>query len=214
MRVNESKSKLMKFSFSRTKDFPAEVNVNGTLLEVKKKLKILGVILMPNLKWNDNTEYICKKAYSKMWAMRRMKAMGLDSFTLIDFYLKEVRVHLELAVPVWHSGLTISLSRDIERVQCVAIGIVLGQSEFHYIQACSSLGLKPLFIRRQELCERFALKTASPESRHSDLFQLEKNGSHNTRSDGSRFREHICTKGRFYKSPLPFLTRTLNTIVQ
>ena len=214
MRLNDSMSKLMNFSFSRTKDFPAEVNVNGTLLEVKKKLKILGVIFMPNLKWNDNTEYICKRAYSKMWAMRRMKALGLDTFTLIDFYIKEVRVHLELAVPVWHSGLTNGLSRDIERVQRVAISIVLGRSEFHYIQTCSSLGLKPLFIRRQELCVRFALKTASPDSRHSDLFQLEKNGSHNTRSDSSWFREHICTKGRFFKSPLPFLTRTLNTLVQ
>ena len=60
----------------------------------------INLIYLPNLKWNDNTEYVCKKAYSKMWAMRRMKAMGLDSFTLMDFYLKEVRVHLELAVPV------------------------------------------------------------------------------------------------------------------
>ena len=62
--------------------------------------------------------------------------------------------------------------------------------------------------------ERFALKTASQESRHSDLFQLEKNGSHDTRSDAKRFREHVCTKGRFFKSPLPFLTRTLNNLVQ
>ena len=116
-----------------------------------------------------------------------MKALGLDTFTLMDFYIKEVRVHLELAVPVWHSGLTISLSSDIERVQRVAICIMLGSSEFHYIQTCSLLGLKPLFIRRQELCERFALKTASPESRHSDLFQLEKNGSHDTRSDSGKF---------------------------
>ena len=86
----------MKFSFSRTKDFPAEVKVDGTLLEVKNKLKILGVIFTTNLKWNENTEYICKKAYSKMWALRRMKALGLDTFNLMDLYIKEVRVHLEL----------------------------------------------------------------------------------------------------------------------
>ena len=48
----------------------------------------------------------------------------LDNFTLLDFYLKEDRVHLELAVPVWRSGLTIKLSADIERVQRVAKTLV------------------------------------------------------------------------------------------
>ena len=50
MVINMDKSTVMKFSFSRTQDFPTEVLVNGDLLEVKKKLKVLGVILMPNLK--------------------------------------------------------------------------------------------------------------------------------------------------------------------
>ena len=127
MRINSKKSKVMKFSVSRVKDFPAEVVIDGNILEVKDKLKILGVIVTPNLKWDANTEFICKKAYSKMWAIRRMKALGLDNFTLLDFYLKEVRVHLELAVPVWHSGLTVKLSADIERVQRVAITVIFGQ---------------------------------------------------------------------------------------
>ena len=39
--------------------------------------------------------------------------------------MKEVRVHLELAVPVWHSGLTKKLSADIERVQHVAVTIMV-----------------------------------------------------------------------------------------
>ena len=59
-----------------------------------------------------------------MWAIRRMKNLGLDTFTLVDYYIKEVRVHLELAVPVWSSGLTLKLSSDIERVQRVAVSIM------------------------------------------------------------------------------------------
>ena len=127
--------------------------------------------------------------------------MGLDSFTLMDYYLKEVRVHLELAVPVWHSGLTLKLSADLERVQRVAVSIML--DNVPYDQACATLGLKPLSIRRLELCKRFAINTASSSSRHNDLFQLQK-------IDKSRYREHLCKKSRFYKSPLPFLTRLLN----
>ena len=50
-----------------------------------------------------------------------MKIIGLDVSIILDFYVKEVRVHLELAVPVWHSGLTKKLCADIERVQRVAV---------------------------------------------------------------------------------------------
>ena len=168
------------------------------------------MIITPNLKWDVNTETICKKAYSKLWAMRRMKSLGLDEFTLLDFYFKEVRVHLELAVPVWHSGLTLRLTADIERVQRVALCIMLGQTVSHYTQTCTLLGIKPLYVRREELCIRFALKTADPESLHSDMFQLEKDGSHYTRSPFDRYREHVCSTGRFFNSPLPYLTRLLN----
>ena len=47
--------------------------------------------------------------------------------------MKEIRVHLELAVPVWHSGLNRKLSNDIERVQKIAIHIIQGKSDNSYI---------------------------------------------------------------------------------
>ena len=139
-----------------------------------------------------------------------MKTLGLDSFTMLDYYLKEVRVHLELAVPVWHSGLTVKLSADIERVQRVAVSILI--TNVPYANACATLGLKPLSIRRLELCERFAVNTASDKSRHSDLFKPVRNGVREAKSDNRLYREHLCRKSRFYNSPLPFLTRTLNQL--
>ena len=113
-------------------------------------------------------------------------------------------------MPVWHSGLSLKLSGDIERVQRVAVSIIFGNTG--YAQACAMLGLKPLSVRRLELCERFAANTASSKSRHNDLFQLENNGAYETRSANSNYREHICHKSRFYKSPLPYLTRILNQL--
>ena len=68
--------------------------------------------------------------------------------------MKEVRVHLELAVPVWHSGLNTKLTADNERVQRIAVKIILEDDSIRYYRACTMLGLKPLSIRRVELCER------------------------------------------------------------
>jgi hypothetical protein len=172
-------------------------------------MRILGIILTSDLRWEANTEHICKKAFKNMWALRRMKTLNMDSFTTLDYYFKEVRVHVELAVPVWHSGLTTKQSSDIERVQRVALSIVLGRADISYSRTCALLGVKPLYIRRQELCDRFSVKTASPSCRHSELFQAQ-NSCYNTRID--QFREHLCRTSRFYKSALPFLTRSVNQL--
>ena len=197
------------FSTSRTKAFPPEITLDGKYLEVKQKMRILGVIVSSDLRWEENTDHLCKKAYKNMWVLRRMKSLKMDIFTIMDYYMKEVRVHLELAVPVWHSGLTLKLSADIERVQRVAVSILLGRTDFDYGPSCALLGLKPLYVRIQELCERFARKTASPDCRHNDLFQIQNSG-YNTR--GEFYREHFCRTNRFYKSALPYLTRTLNQL--
>ena len=46
-----------------------------------------------------------------------MKESGLTDSELVDAYKKEVRSLLELAVPVWNSGLTKNQCVQIERVQ-------------------------------------------------------------------------------------------------
>ena len=79
--------------------------------EVKEELKILGVILQPNLKWAANSAYICKKAYKNMWAIRRMKILGMDAFTIVDYYMKESR-HNDLFQLVRNKRLNTSEYRE------------------------------------------------------------------------------------------------------
>ena len=93
---------------------------------------------------------------------------------LIDIvYVKEIRSLLELAVPAWHSGLTLKQSADIERVQKVAVKVILselatGKSELTYDMVLVVLDLEPLEVRRERLCLSFAKKTL--KSRHKDMF--------------------------------------------
>ena len=56
----------------------------------------------------------------RMWILRRLKKYNLGIEHICDTYIKEIRSLLELAVHVWHSGLTVKQSRDIERVQKIA----------------------------------------------------------------------------------------------
>ena len=168
-------------------------------------LKLLGIIISSDLKWDSNTKYLCKKAYKKIWVLRRLKALNVDQSFILDVYCKEVRSVLELAVPAWNSGLTVKLSMELERVQKVAVSIILGKS-LPYEIALDYLGLEPLYVRREALCLKFAKKTVG--SRHSDIFNHNKL-PYNTRRK-EKFAHPRCRTSRFFNSPVNYLTRLLN----
>ena len=56
-----------------------------------------------------------------------MKKSGLN---LKDAYTKEVRSLVELAVPVWHSGLSRQESHQIERIQKAVFAAISGDSDY------------------------------------------------------------------------------------
>ena len=214
LKIKEKKTNIMKFNVSRTHDFPPELEIEGfkDKLQIVSQTKLLGVILSSDLKWAANTEYICKRAYSKMWTLRRMKALDLEPLLILDVYIKEVRSVLELAVPAWHSGLTVRQSADIERVQRVAVHIILsdfttGKSQYSYDMSLVVLDIEPLAIRRDKLCLTFAKKTVN--SRHSDMFE-KKTYMYDTRQATHAFKEYASNTQRCFKSPINYLTRMLN----
>ena len=127
-----------------------------------------------------------------------------------NFYCKEIRSILEFGVAVWHSGLTSRMTEKIERVQKICINIILCDTDWNisYYVGCTLLNLEPLCFRRLELCTTFIQK-ASINPRHDDLF-CRNNNDFNTRHTKPIYREYMCRNGRFYKSPLCFLTRLLN----
>ena len=50
----------------------------------------------------DDTDYICKKGYARLWMLRTLKGLGATVKDLLDVYQKQIRSGLEMAVLVWH----------------------------------------------------------------------------------------------------------------
>ena len=206
---------MIKFNFSKNDDFPPEFEINGfdQQLEVTQQTKLLGIILTNDLKWESNTEYICTRAYQKIYILRRLKKLDMEPLFMLDVYIKEIRSILELAVPAWHSGLTAKQAADIERVQRVSVSIILsdwqtGKCGMSYDMALVTLDLEPLVTRRDKLCKKFANKTL--KSRHSSMFQQNIH-QYFTRNKPA-FVSESCNTKRFYNSPLNYLTRILNGV--
>ena len=131
----------------------------------------------------------------------------MDIQTIFDVYTKEVRSILELAVPVWHSGLTRLQSKDIERIQKISFKIILGPVYENYTQACKYLATHSLEDRRIKLCLKFARKNLKSEN---CLFKkVAKNV--NTRQSAKLVQEYRCRTSKYKKSSIPYLARLLNS---
>ena len=135
MKINQEKSNIMLFNTRKNFDFVPEVGLGSDSLQVVEVTKLLGVQIRSDLKWSTNTDYICSKGYSRLWMLRRLKALGAETGELLDIYKLQVISVLELAVPVWHPGLTQSEVTQIERVQKTALHIILGTKYTSYNEA-------------------------------------------------------------------------------
>ena len=109
----------MVFNTSINFDFPTELKLpgNANLLNVIENSKLLGIQLTTDLRWAQHSSYLCNKAASKFWMLRRMKILKIDPSIIVDFFFKEVRSVCEMACQVFHSGLTKQQTQDIENIQ-------------------------------------------------------------------------------------------------
>ena len=207
MKINPKKTKVISFNKSRKFDFPPEVSFSDNqMLDVVSEIKLIGVIVSEDLRWQKNTDYICQKATQKLWTLRRLRKFNLDTNKQLDVYVKEVRSLLEYAVPVWHSGLTKRQSGQIEKIQKTAFQIILGDDFTNYEVACTLLGVEPLEFRRIQLCINFSKKDIKKDN---TIFSRATTYA-NTRRTPNVVKETLCRTHRYEKSTLPFLSKLLN----
>ena len=208
MKINFKKTKVMLFNPCTSIDFMPDLRLDNHELKVVEELKLLGLVIQPDLKWGANTDDMVQKANKRMWIIRRLKNLGAQEKDLVDLYTKQVRSVLELAVPAWHGGINQAERIQIERIQKSAYHIILGDKYESYKLALRALDLEPLQSRRDKLSLNFALK-----SEKSDKFQKwfkPATYPQDTRQDKLKYCKVNTKHSRFMKSPISFLTNLLN----
>ena len=137
--------------------------IGGELLETVTETKLLGTVVTNNLKWDKNTENIVKKANKRMELLRRIAPFGTNKEEMKNLYILYIRSLLEQSCVVWHSGLTLENSQDLERVQKTALKLILKEEYNSYESALKILDLESLSERREWLCLQFARKCKNHE---------------------------------------------------
>ena len=174
MRLNENKTKNIIFNFTRKFQFTTDIAVNNRNIEVVKETKLLGTYITNNLKWNKNTSEIVKKANKRMKILNRATNFTSNIHSLKRIYLTYILSLLDQSAVVWHSSLSKKNSRDLERIQKVAVRVILGKSYTNYNDGLQKLRLKKLNKRRENICLNFAKKCLKNE-KVKNFFKENKN---------------------------------------
>ena len=208
MKLNVNKTKYMVLNFTRNHQFETRLHLEGHLLDQVHQARLLGVIISDDLTWKANTDHIVKKAYKRMSILTNLFKFSVPQQELVHIYTLYIRSAVEQACIVWHSSISKGESLDIERVQKVALRVILSSNYTNYEDALQSCKLKTLSERRSELSLKFAKKCIK-NPKTADIFPLN-NPQRRTRLT-EKFEVTHANTVRLARSAVPFMQRLLNS---
>lgn len=196
--LNETKCKELRIGFSKSDKVFDPVKVNDTDLELVDNVKLLGLNLSKDLRWNTHVSEIISKVATRLYFLRQLKRSRVASKELVLFYVTCVRPLTEYACQVYHNSLPNYLSEDLERLQKRAMRIIF--PECSYAEALEKSGLQTLFKRRQVITEQFFNKIVTNQSHRLHSLLPETNVSRYNFRNNRRFVHPSCKTKRCQNS--------------
>ena len=208
MVLNERKSKYIIFNRAQA-DFNTRLTLNNTNIEQVHEARVLGVVLTDDLKFERNTQDICKRAFARISMITKLKYVGVSIPDLIDVFSLFVRSLLEYCSVSWHSSLTQEQSDDIERVQRTALKVILGKEYTDYQSSLNKCGLESLYSRREKRCLTFGLRSLK-HPKHKLMFPLNNIPDATNTRNRNMFEVNFARTSTYQKSAIPYIQNLLN----
>lgn len=79
------------------------ITANNKTVPNVHSLTLLGVTLVPSLKWDHYIDNVIRRANSKRYFLVVLRRAGVSTEHLVCFYTTFIRPTLEYAAPVWQS---------------------------------------------------------------------------------------------------------------
>lgn len=160
--LNEAKCKELRISFARsTVDF-APIVINGKAIELVPTVKLLGLNISCDLRWNCHVEEISKKVSSRLYFLKQLKRANVPQKDLLTFYVTCIRPVTEYACPVFHNALPAYLSAELEQLQKRAMRIIFPFTS--YRDALQQARLETLSARRELITSKLFESISSNEN--------------------------------------------------
>lgn len=211
MLVNQKKTQMLCISASTdTVVSYMRPNINGVISEIccKNSLKIVGFYFDNRPTVNCHLNMMCTKFRAKLGSMRVLKKAGLGRSDLIKIYQCTIRPVVEFAAATYGPMLTQELGQMIESLQLRVMKIIYGNN-VSYRSVIENTDIETLESRRDDMVQKFAIKTSTNERFNNRWFPKNHVNNHLTRFQ-KPYLEEFCRTQQLYKSPIFTMRRILN----
>ncbi|KAI3360806.1 hypothetical protein L3Q82_012879, partial [Scortum barcoo] len=118
LHLNVSKTKELIVDFRRRqREEHAPLSINGTTVErVSHSFRFLGVHISEDLTWTHHTDFITKSARQRLFFLRRLRRLNMDSRILCSFYRCTIESILTGCITTWYSSCIALNRKALQRV--------------------------------------------------------------------------------------------------
>ena len=169
----------------------------------------LGIWITQELTWNKHVSELCKRAYSRVKLLTKLKYVGVQIEDLVELYCLLIRSLTEYCSTAFHSSLTQLLSNKIEAIQKTCLKIILGVMYVSYDSALEMCGLQSLHDQREHRSLQFAIKCTRHRT-NKDLFPLNPSSDIYMMRNREVFKVNRARTEEYNTSAVPYLQRRLN----
>ena len=186
--------------------------MNGQKIDRQDFVKVLGVWLAEDISdWTKNTSEICRRAFSRMGMLSKLKYVGVPIEDLIEIYCLFIRSTAEYCSAVFATSLTVEQDRKLTNIEKTALRIILQDNYISYEAALEMTGLLSLSERRAAHLLSFARRASRHPVHGPRMFPPNQDiqDIYNIRNR-EKFHVNFSCGAAYFKSTIPSAQRLLN----
>ena len=211
MVVNCGKIQLLVISPSNGCTSSTRIVVNGETICSVDEMKLLGFHISSELGVSLHIRNLRARFRGRFWSLIHLRRAGVNGVELFGLYTVFIRPIIEANSVVYHSQLSRSECRDIERLQKQVVKLCFGFT-ISYNEAATAYGFKTLEERREIAVEKF-VKKALDTPRFRETWFVRRQAIDTDLRNRKPFVEKKARTARYYKSPLLYMQRVANCLM-
>lgn len=151
--LHPSKCNELRIIFARSPTKYELVEITGCKIHTVHVVKLLGVYIQEDLKWNTLVREMTKKAAKRLYFLVQLKRAKVPPEELVQFCVACIQSVLLYGCQVFPFSLPKYPTLSFERIQKRALRIIFGY-EVYCADALARSGLVTLEQRRTEICKK------------------------------------------------------------
>ena len=208
MLLNNDKTVILNVAFSEKDGMSNPINFDNTDIVPSDSAKFLGVTVDKTLTFSQHVSSVLSKCNSRIFLMKQLKQMGMNSNGLLTFYKTNLKPVLSYACPAWYTFLADKDKAELERLQKTATKIIFTDTEL-YEERLSLLNLTPVNDFLFSTAEKYFSKI-SENSSHPLFSRIRFNTFKTSSRKPVKYRTEICRTEKRKKSFFQFFMRHFN----